>query len=787
MLRSLTCGLFLLVLAPAVQAQIPTKCFEIESILVDACNGNCPGGGEEWNNEMVRFTVGPAPLSISGFSVVWPTYLSTGGLQDPFLGFVQNATTATTTAAINASIEGCGHLLEPPGGIIPLGATVIAVTSTTMCPTGNSFAQLSDTLYIIYQQAGNITGHFANYGSSPMDRTLIMRYTPTACADTAVYDRSQLVDMSGGHSAQDGATVNFTWPGTPTVTYTNDGCQAPFIPLQPAIVSGGGPLACGASTALVGQLTGEAVTYFWEGGHGTFSDPNAFSTTYTPGPGDGGTFSLSFCAVSACGDTVCDQVSVTLDGTEVTIQGDATLCGSLATTVLTASGADSYEWSTGALTPSITVGVMQAGPYWVVGTSACGSDTAYITVTVMHQTLHYTNVSCHGAADGQLEIVAQGGAEPYTYSWSNGEETATISGLAPGTYTYTIADAEGCSSGGGFTITEPTPLVLSVGNDTTICAGGYAVLLAEGSGGSPAYTFTWSPEGPLVYPTTTTTYSVVITDQHGCTLPAQDMTVNVGGGAATFTSTDTEGCGPLCVTFTSGTPGSTYTWQFGDGQGGSGSTAEHCYTAEGSYDVSLTVAVDGADCPAFVSMTDLVQVLPAPVAAIVAVPTVGLAPLTVSFTDASTPSSATSSWDFGDQTASTDPDPTHVYTAPGTYMVVLESTTGCSDRDTLYIVVNDGLPTVDSSWVVVPNVISPNNDGRNDAFRVSSNGLTGLSVDIFNRWGQQVGDIRQVGMGWGGRTPSGNEVPEGTYFYVLKAEGIDGRHYDLHGAFTLVR
>lgn len=784
MLRSLIGGLSLLLLAPAVQAQVPTKCFEIESILVDACNGGCPGA-EEGENEMVRFVTGPDPIAIGSITGTWPLN------NNPWRGLVQNATTAQLTAALNATIEACGYLLEPPGGIIPPGKHVLLVTSTDMCTVSNPFTNLMDTLYMVFQAPGNTQGHFANYDPAPAVRTLILRYPPSSCSDTVTYERPQLVNINGGYGGtpeeKDGATVIFAWPGTPTPTYVNFGCQAPFIPLQPAIVSGGGPLACGASTALVGEVNGEAVSYFWEGGTGTFGTPHALTTTYTPGPGDGGTFDLSFCAVSACGDTVCDQVPVTLDGTEVTIQGDATLCGSLATTVLTASGADSYEWSTGDHTPSITVGVMQAGPYWVVGTSACGQDTAYITVTVMHQTLHYTNVSCHGAADGQLEVVGQGGAEPYTINWSTGDEAATISGLAPGTYSFTIADAEGCSSGGSYTITEPPPLVLTVGNDTTICAGGYALLLADGSGGSPAYTFTWSPEGPVVYPTTTTTYSVVITDQHGCTVPAQDMTVNVAGNAAAFTSSDTDGCGPLCVTFTSGTPGSTYTWQFGDGQGGSGSTVEHCYTAEGAYDVSLTVAVDGADCPAFVSMADLVQVLPAPVASIVAVPTIGQAPLTVSFTDASTPASATSAWDFGDQATSTDPDPTHVYTAPGTYMVVLEATTGCSDRDTLYIVVTNGTPTVDSSWVIVPNVISPNNDGRNDTFRISSEGLIGLSVDIFNRWGQQVGDIRQVGMGWNGRTPSGNEVPEGTYFYTLKADGIDGRHYDLHGAFTLVR
>ncbi|HRF79580.1 MAG TPA: hypothetical protein PL070_05790, partial [Flavobacteriales bacterium] len=56
-----------------MQAQIPTKCLEIESILVDACNPSalCPGS-TEGQNEMVRFRVGPAPLAISDLEADWP-------------------------------------------------------------------------------------------------------------------------------------------------------------------------------------------------------------------------------------------------------------------------------------------------------------------------------------------------------------------------------------------------------------------------------------------------------------------------------------------------------------------------------------------------------------------------------------------------------------------------------------------------------------------------------------------------------------------------------------------
>ncbi|MFZ1332313.1 MAG: hypothetical protein WAR83_08990, partial [Flavobacteriales bacterium] len=148
---------FLLSMAFAVQrsaAQIPTKCLEIENVLVDACNNAC-AGAEEGTNEMFRFIVGPAPIALNQLIAQWAT-------PNGFLGWVQNGTTANITAQLNATITNCGWLIEPPAGVIPSGKRVLGITSTDVCITGNSFALLADTLYVIYQVAGNTFGHFKN-------------------------------------------------------------------------------------------------------------------------------------------------------------------------------------------------------------------------------------------------------------------------------------------------------------------------------------------------------------------------------------------------------------------------------------------------------------------------------------------------------------------------------------------------------------------------------------------------------------------------------------------------
>ncbi len=93
-----------------------SQCFQIESILVDACDANTDTEGQ---NEMVRFKVGNAPINTNSMSVSWATQNLNWG------GVIQNATTASKVASLNASIiaaGGCGQVLQPTGGILPANA-----------------------------------------------------------------------------------------------------------------------------------------------------------------------------------------------------------------------------------------------------------------------------------------------------------------------------------------------------------------------------------------------------------------------------------------------------------------------------------------------------------------------------------------------------------------------------------------------------------------------------------------------------------------------------------------
>jgi gliding motility-associated-like protein len=88
--------------------------------------------------------------------------------------------------------------------------------------------------------------------------------------------------------------------------------------------------------------------------------------------------------------------------------------------------------------------------------------------------------------------------------------------------------------------------------------------------------------------------------------------------------------------------------------------------------------------------------------------------------------------------------------------------------------------------VFVPNVFSPNGDGKNDFLYVYGNYISTLEMRIFNQWGQQVQLITDVRQGWDGRY-NGQPQPVGVYVYTLKAVMTDGRTVQLKGSITLVR
>lgn len=87
----------------------------------------------------------------------------------------------------------------------------------------------------------------------------------------------------------------------------------------------------------------------------------------------------------------------------------------------------------------------------------------------------------------------------------------------------------------------------------------------------------------------------------------------------------------------------------------------------------------------------------------------------------------------------------------------------------------------------IPNIFTPNNDGINDNFKITTKNIITLNCKIYNRWGILVGELKNVNDIWGGRTTAGLECSEGIYYYVLTATGDDGKDHEEKGFVQLAR
>jgi gliding motility-associated-like protein len=340
-------------------------------------------------------------------------------------------------------------------------------------------------------------------------------------------------------------------------------------------------------------------------------------------------------------------------------------------------------------------------------------------------------ISCNGANDGKIEAVVNGGLAPYTYAWSNGDNTATASGLALGSISCTVTDANGCPVSNSITLTEPSVIIDNGDKNTN--SYGYEVSCFGASDGE----INLNPTGGV--PFSNGLYSYTWTSPNGFSSTSKDI-YDLTAGEYTVDIEDANGCS---YSFT--------------------------YTLISPLEVfNATVSTLNYAGPAH-------------------------PPVNITFSDATTdnlgnPISVNHYWYW-----SIDRDSVsflnsgfdtfnHEFKEVGpnlVYVVVENASTGCKD-DTSFIIQVQGID-------FITNVFSPNGDGINDEFVFDETGIKVLSVEIYNRWGSIVMNWTDLDKGWDGRGSDGQKLPEAVYFYVLSGEGEDGYYYENKGTITLRR
>lgn len=266
--------------------------------------------------------------------------------------------------------------------------------------------------------------------------------------------------------------------------------------------------------------------------------------------------------------------SVTPANLAITVGSTVTnsvICSGNSTT-LSGTGANTYVW-TGGVTNAVSFTPTVTNTYTVTGTNTLTgcTNTAVSSVTVNalpSVAANTTNALCNGGS-GSATVTATGGTSPYTYLASNGATVSAQSGLMPGSYTYTVTDANSCVKTQTLSITEPSAIITTSAVTNALCNGGTGSATVTATGGTGAYTYlasngaTVSVQSGLM----AGTYNYTVTDANACeqtqilsitepsvinlSTSANNATICAGAGS-TLTANATGGTGTLTYTWVSG-------------------------------------------------------------------------------------------------------------------------------------------------------------------------------------------------------------------------------------------
>jgi gliding motility-associated-like protein len=667
---------------------------------------------------------GPAVSGVYPFSVNVPqgTYSVSAidaGSTCPASTWPSNITITQPAAALAATTAKTDVCFGATNGTITVTATggtagyTYSKDGGTTYQASNSFTGLAAGTYsIVVKDANNCTTTPASVTiAQPASALAVVATSQTNIACNGASTGAINITASGGYST----AYTYAWTGPSSFTSTSEdltnraagtynvtvtdagGCTATLAVTltQPTALSASTTVtnvSCNAGTngTVTLSVTGgtPGYTYAWTG-------PSSFTATTANLTGrSAGAYTVTVTDANACTTTATATITQPAVLTTTITSVSNVLCngGSTGSVNLTVAGGTtpySFAWTGTSFTASTEdISSLAAGTYNVTVTDSKGcTSTSTATVTqpvALSATAVVTNVACFGASTGAINVTAAGGTTPYTYSTDGTtfQSSSALTGLAAGTFTVTVKDANGCIVTLSKTITQPASFTASTTVTNLLCNGastGAATLTVNG--GTSPYTYAWT--GPSSFTATTAnissrpagTYNVTVTDQNNCTATASAVITQPTAISVTAANTNVS-CnggsnGTLTVTATGGTPGYTYSIN------GTTFQASNSFTglAAGSYTITVK---DANNCtsstikvitqPAVLAITDD-GTSPASCAnttdgASFITPTGGSAPYTYAWTG---PSSFTSTTQ--DQ----------VYNlAPGTYSVTVTDANACS-------------------------------------------------------------------------------------------------------------
>ncbi|MFM7758765.1 MAG: gliding motility-associated C-terminal domain-containing protein, partial [Crocinitomicaceae bacterium] len=544
----------------------------------------------------------------------------------------------------------------------------------------------------------------------------------------------------------------------------------------------------------------------------TFSWPGLASSLQTVNNVTAGTYTVFMTDGNGC----TANTTVTVGDTPAQFSATTTLVscpggtnGTATATMTPALGTVTYLWSDGQTTQTATN--LAAGTYTCVVTSSIGcSGTVTATVTEIPAMIitiaNQTDVTCNSGSDGTATLNVIQGTAPYTYNWDISNSTAiSANDLNANIHTVSITDANNCLQTIQITIDEPDPLSITfLTPDSMICPEATINLIAQGSGGSSPYIFTWSENGqqvgvgasiPVNPANSNTQYCVVLSEQCGSPTTQDCLTITFPTPIIPNAVPDKpKDCvpGEFLFTNTSTNPTEIATSQFIFTNGESfvmngTESLFNDFPNVGVFSLDLIVT-SYYGCVYSNTINNIVEVTPLPTADF----TVSKNPATwfettIQTSDISQGNIAIWNWSSPGSTSITTTGPNAILNYPegvtGIYPITLTVTTteGCSDSITLEIEI------VPDILIYAPNAFTPDDDEHNQNWFLIIDGIDfeNFHLEIFNRWGEKIWESYDASVAWDG-TYKGLGVPNGTYNWKVSYKMKDNDNKDFKTGFVNV-
>jgi len=255
-------------------------------------------------------------------------------------------------------------------------------------------------------------------------------------------------------------------------------------------------------------------------------------------------------------------------------------------------------------------GILSADTYYVVvddggGCTGRTSDCIIKSSTTLDYGFYVVNDAGCSVDSGKIFITGQTGVSPYTYLWSNGETTSSISGLTSGSYSVTVTDSNGCSTTkvttvsdvpppglGDITVTNPSCFT-SNGSLTITVTGGTSPYYFSGSNGSTQLSFTPTHTFNNLAPGI---FTIKVTDAGLCSFTTSTSILPPGGFTISSVNINPTTCGNNNgslnpISLYGGSGNYTYTLDYPDGSSVSQSTTSQLWQfnnlSAGTYNLTI--------------------------------------------------------------------------------------------------------------------------------------------------------------------------------------------------------